>query len=203
MIRLRQKKITLTAAVLLLLIAGSPGKTHGAEFKATVVWTAHGNKQFWPLFVKGPKRRLERNLSGEKAVVITDLGAKRLVALYPKRRQFAVVQMDSPFAAPYDPFLFIDFFAHETFARRQTGLETVEGYSCDRYVYSSKDAGDWLTYDVAKKLDFPVRIEVLLNIPGIDPGWDSLEVTALQIGIVPDSLFQVPEGYTPLRHSLR
>jgi hypothetical protein len=170
------------------------------EFKGTVIWTAHGQKQSWLLFVKGPKCRLERNLLGEKAVVITDLGTKRLVVLYPDRRQYFVLQSDSPIAVSMDPFLLIDYFGRPGgLSHRKTGPETVAGYYCDRYVFYGKYGGDWLAYDLAQELDFPIRISVLLNIPGINPGWDSIQVTGLQIVSVGDALFQIPEGYTILK----
>jgi len=193
---LRIRTCLLLINALWLSAAASPSRAVAAEFKGTVVWTAHGAKQSWLLFVKGPKRRLERNILGEKGVVLTDLGAKRQVVLYPDRRQYLVLQTGSPLAAAHDPFLFVDFFAALGTSRRKAGPETVAGYSCDRYVFYSKQGGDWLAYDLAQTLDFPVRITVLLNIPGIDPGWDSIEVTDLQTGSVADALFQIPEGYT-------
>lgn len=199
-IGVRIRSHLLLVSTLWLFVGAFSDRGIAAEFKGTVIWTAHGEKQFWLLFVKGPKRRLERTLVGEKAVVITDLGTKRLVVLYPDRRQYDVRQSDSPFAAARDPFLFIDLFGRPGgFSRRKTGSETVAGYSCDRYVFYSKDSGDWLAYDLAQKLDFPIRISVLQNIPGIDPGWDSVQVTGLQTVSVRDALFQIPEDYTILK----
>lgn len=184
---------------LLLIASVTPGKALAAEFKATVVWTAHGAKQSWPLLVKGSTRRLDRNVSGEREIIITDLAAKRMLVLHVERKQFGVMQTDGIVAAALDPFLFIDFLSKPAFSRRKTGQETVAGYSCDRYVFSGKNSGDWMAYDVAQKLDSPVKLTVLLNMPGFDIGWDTMEVTDIQPTEVSDTVFQVPEGYSVLR----
>lgn len=194
-IRLQAPKLVLVAvAACLLAAACSTGGGTTSQFTGTVVFLRNSGQLEWPLYVKGKEHRIERRFARGLAVIIADQAKGQLVILNPELRQYTSLKIQGLSSASLDPLLFAGQRSGAEVSK--SGEQKVDGYACDKYVLRFKSGADFLSYDVSEKLQFPLRIRLLLHQPGIHLSWSGLDVTGIKVHPVADSLFQVPKGYT-------
>ena len=172
-----------------LFIIGLGVATSGnaAEFSADMIQKSPMGTSKGKVFVKGENFRQELMKGGEKTITIFQVDKGVTVVLMPKERMYmempATAQKDM---APIDPKEM-----EKAGEKKYLGKETVNGYKCEKYRYTSQDpaAGTTIMW-FSKKLNFPIKME--MEGPSASM---SMEYKNIQEKKVPDSLFKIPAGY--------
>lgn len=179
-------KLGTSIVVFALLVLN--GVAWGAEFSADVVQTVGGMKMAGKIYVKKEKIRTEINTQGQEMVHIMDLEDKKIITLMPSQKMYMEMKAGDEMLRPYQ--------SGEQLAgagsMKHLGKETVEGYSCEKYliIYNGGKLGS-STYWIAKKLGHPIKIT------SKGPQGESVtEYKNIKEGGVDDALFKPPSGYT-------
>ena len=166
-----------------------PAAVPTAELTADFVTTTRGQESVGKLSMKGDKSRIEVTESGSTYVQIYRGDKSVFWGIDPAKKTYLEVPLPDS-----RPFLSGDLV--ETRAdlgeRKLVGQETVNGYKCDRYdfVYTDKTLGT-MTQWVSTKLGIQIKMEHK------KPSMSALmELKNIKEGGVPDSLFEIPSGYT-------
>ena len=80
--------------------------------------------------------------------------------------------------------------AEPNYTCKKVGTETVNGRSCDKWEFTDKNGGGTRTVWLDQKLHFPIKM--------VGSQGDNFELTNVQEGTQPASLFEVPAGYTKM-----
>ncbi|MCL6589877.1 MAG: DUF4412 domain-containing protein [Firmicutes bacterium] len=188
--RISKRFIAVTLTLLLIFhLAGTaaPTKTAGPEFSGEMTTTdAQGNVIKAKIFIKTmQKLRQEIIGGGDYAISIFRLDKKVSWILIPKQKQYMEV------AFTVDPNRPNPAWEYTAVA---LGSQTINGYECKgtRYVYKDKTKGAYIQW-MAAKLQYPVKIQ---HVDANGKVVKTLECSNIKPGPQPDSLFEVPKGYT-------
>jgi hypothetical protein len=163
------------AALFAVLLCAS---AFGAEFKAKVIASGQGRKETMQLSVKGQRYRLHSDSDPAKGDILVNLQARKVDVLDASSKQYHELSTDNPLDLQNtpDPFEGIDRMA-TVFGglRKKVATETVNGYLCDKYSFSTQDGCLLLAdYWVAQKLGFTLRLVFRTEWDGMN-----LEVTEI------------------------
>lgn len=161
-----------------------PGRA--AEFSADLVTVENGKTMTGRIFVKGDKIRHEFVAEGGMRVIIFRMDKNLVWTLLPGNKCIEIAGLGSPMNLGQPMAADCDEVG--------LGVQTVNGHVCDvvRYVYKDKSLGS-LTQWISRKFCYMVRAEVK------DARGKATLVTEyrnIREEQLPDSLFEVPPGYT-------
>ncbi len=145
--------------------------------------------QTMKMFVAGPKSRLEGMSAGPLGRIVTIVRRDRGVTwtLYPDKHQYTERALSDTRQGKLD----LSNFDLANMKQERLGRETVLGYPCTkmRVTAGTMPNGQPLTSIVwvADSLDLPIRLETMGFVQ---------ENRNLKVGPQPQSLFEIPAGYT-------
>lgn len=183
-----KRKALLTFSILgLALFIGMQALAAVVEFSADLSMTmSNGQVMAGKVFVKGDKIRNEVTVMKNMTSITIARQDKRLAwLLFPVQKQYREMPMQ------YDP-------AHPTpdmpFTTKEIGKGQANGYDCKLIQYTFKNPQYGIVVNwMAPKLNMPVRVEVK-NKSGVKIM--TIDYTNIKRGAQPDSLFEIPAGYT-------
>jgi outer membrane lipoprotein-sorting protein len=178
--------ISCTIAVALTVLSCAHPAS-GAGFTATMVQISPAGTMKAKVYVESGKMRQEFDSAGFKstAIVRPDLGV--VWTLIASQN----IYMTTPLVEnPLNPSG-LELRLGRMADRKILGEETINGQQCTkiRYVYHNRAFGT-MTQWVSKELDYPIRIEVDAPYNRVLTEFNDIEAQD-----VPDSMFEVPEGY--------
>jgi len=169
--------------------ASQPAAIPTAELTADLITTRAGQEAAVKLSMKGNKSRMEATKAGTTQIQIYRGDKSVAWDLDPAKKTY--VEMPMPDAKP-----FLSGELGKSMAalgeRKLVGKETVNGYECDRYdfIYKDKSLGT-MTQWISTKLGIQIKMEHKNpTTPGL------MELRNIKEGGVPDSVFDIPSGYT-------
>ena len=187
MLKKLMSRLMLFIVSLFIIGPGLAAPSNAAEFSADMIQKSPMGTSKGKVFVKAENFRQELMMGGEKTITIFQKDKGVTVVLMPKERMYmemsAITQQDM---AP------IDLKDMEKAGdKKYLGKETVNGYKCEKYRYTSQDpaAGTTIMW-FSKKLNFPIKME--MEGPSASM---SMEYKNIQEKKLPDSLFKIPAGY--------
>ncbi|HBK69493.1 MAG TPA: hypothetical protein DEB05_06350 [Firmicutes bacterium] len=154
------------------------------EFKADFTTVeAKGKIISGTIYIKGDKIRQEVEEDGGTLVTILRLDRKVSWILMPDNKYMEV-------SLPFDP----NQPQNQDFEMATIGQEKINGYDCDiiQYTYKKKSLGV-LKQWVAKELKYAIKIESLDSKGKVT---STTEYKNISRGILDDSLFELPKGYS-------
>ncbi|MGH9521648.1 MAG: DUF4412 domain-containing protein [Terriglobales bacterium] len=142
------------------------------------------------------KMRFDMNMGGREQFMIHDMASQTSYMVMPQQKMYmefnsAMGRGRGPGARmndikPVDPSN--PCAADPNYTCKKEGTEEVNGRSCDKWVFTNKsNPSDTRTVWVDQKLHFPIKTQ---STEG-----DTWELTNIQEGSQPASLFEVPSGY--------
>jgi hypothetical protein len=182
--------ISVTVIGLLAVLAVAPART--AELAAEFLrWSDGEEPDVSKVFIKGDLRREEILDEGEVGTIsITRPDEGVVWNLMPDEKMYMVVPLIEDASVT---ILNVDGLdAHGKV--KVLGTEEVSGFECEVREYSLEDSGRGVAKVwYATALEFPIRI-----VQRIDSEQFTMEYRKIEVGPVPDSMFEVPPGYTQL-----
>jgi len=171
-------------------VAAQPGASPSAapnnyDLSADTVMTEDGETQVGRIYIKGDKYRIQRKDEEEYILLRHDKGVMWVVM--PKDKVYVELPLDpvrTPKIAEKNP---------GEISRKYLGSENMDGHPTDKYQITVKENAKPETFYqwTATDLDFPIKTA------GLKDKW-SVEFTNIKQH-VPDSLFDIPEGYRRAR----
>ncbi len=174
----------------LVVLAALAGPVEAAEFTAKMVQTRGQDRVTGNIFVAGKKVRLDILLRMGLIVTISRLDKKLVWVINIGDKSY--VEMRGVALGPGVGQTFPDELKKAA-DKKRLGQETVEGFVCDKYLYTFRDKrrGEVILW-VARQLDYPIKT-VYRN------GEDKLEAVSvfkeIKVGPVDPALFEIPEGF--------
>ncbi len=188
----RRWLLGLITAIVLMTLADMAG---AAEFSAETIIDQLGQKQKVKMYAKGQQIRVEMvDTFGQKQVLISRPAKDpKTFMLYPKTKTYVrlpTVALQLPVGQNEEALKKIG-------KRRLVGQENVEGYLCDKYeiTYYNKYLGKLIVW-VARKLDYPIQ---MIQVGGPPDYSLDRKLTNIKEHRVPDSLFNLPDGYRQVK----
>ncbi|KPK63354.1 hypothetical protein AMJ83_07220 [candidate division WOR_3 bacterium SM23_42] len=175
-----------------LLISMCSSTSSATEFTADMTVTIHHDNavQTSKIFVKESRYRMEQVEDGQEIVVLVDQEQRLTRVLLPADKMYVEIASDDMQSLMNDPFQAAKYT--ETIGEKtKAGVEKISGYDCDVYAIK-RDGDDLMKLWVAKKLNFPMKIE----IPG--KGGRTMLLEKIKTGSLEDNLFAMPAGYTKM-----
>lgn len=163
-------------------LTGFPAQA--GEFTATEIIKSDGQEMHGKIFLKGQKIRQELGDEGEFQVSIVRPDRKIVWILMPEEKRY----LEMPFTAEAQKKFMLEKPDENQARMKHLGTETVNGFECDKYEISPEQEGQpakeyvW----VAKKLGVPIKY--------VSPE-GSMEYRDIKLEEVPDSAFEVPQGF--------
>ena len=158
------------------------------EFSADTISTHKGGYETkGKIYSKTGKFRMEMN-SPQEMIMITRLDKKVGWNIMPRQKTY----MELPFNPRNKPQVEEKFEGE--MERKLVGNETIDGHPTKKYLVTYKVENEkhqvyqWLATDI----NFPVKTSA------VDGSW-SQEFRNVKMGGQPDSLFEVPAGYTKIQ----
>lgn len=174
--------------VLAALLLGVAALALAAEFSADMVHKMGTMTKEGKIYVKGKKMRMEGSMGQGITIVDGDTGTVRV--LQPAQKMYMEMKKGTQAMEPAQQDEELAKIADKKFL----GTETVNGYQCERYLYTYHDKKlGTLTQWYSKKLEYPIKM--LHSSP---EGETTFEYRNIKEGGVADSMFQVPPGYTKM-----
>ncbi len=150
------------------------------------------------LYFGGQRTRFEINSPRGEMIMINDAGKKVSYMVMTAQRMYMEMNGDMqamrgrgprmPDARPFDPNN--PCSGSENYTCKKVGTETVNGRACDKWEFAEKNGSRTRTVWIDQKLHFPIKST------GSDG--DTFELTNVNEGPQPASLFEVPAGYTKM-----
>lgn len=161
---------------------------YGAEFSADFIQKMPQGVHKGKAFFKENKFRQDINMGGNKQVMIFRMNTGVAWILMPEQRMY----MEMPGFAGAKNAPQVDQQKLEEMAEKKLlGKEKMNGYMCEKYLFTYHDKSfGTMTQWFSKKLNFPVKME--MDGPS---GQLTTEYKNIKEKSLPDSLFEVPEGY--------
>jgi hypothetical protein len=158
------------------------------EFSADTISTHKGGDETkGKIYSKTDKFRMDMN-SPQEMSMITRLDKKVVWNIMPRQKTY----MELPFNPRNKPQVEEKFKGE--MERKLVGSETIDGHPTKKYLVTYKvenekhEVYQWLATDI----NFPVKTSA------VDGSW-SQEFRNVKMGGQPDSLFEVPAGYTKIQ----
>ncbi len=172
------------AIILVFLSAGT-----AAQFTADIVDSLRIGHQAKAsrLYVKGMLYRMDVDESGKKVIVLVNTKSQLTRVLFETEKIYMEMPSDDEQSLYNDPFQAARYI-EKIGQSHAIGTEIFQGYACDvcSVMY---DTSHLMNLWVARKLDFPVKIEV----------WGlygrTMSLANIQEMELSDSLFVIPDGY--------
>jgi hypothetical protein len=180
-------------AVMLSLIFLFSGMALAAEFSADTITTGKGHTNTGKAFFSKDKYRIDMEVPQKgsgKALssmsMITRIDKKVIWTIMPDRKMY----MEKAYDDMKDRPMVEQKMAGEV-ERKEVGAETIDGHPTKKYLVTRKSGiGQHQVYSWwATDMNFPIKTAA------VDGSW-SQEYKNIKIGAQPDSLFEVPAGYT-------
>jgi outer membrane lipoprotein-sorting protein len=160
-----------------------------AQFSADFTMTENGNVITGKTFIKGDKIRKEAAVQGASVITILRPDKKVVWTLTPNDKQYI------EFGLTFDPARpSADAGTEYAYDQKTTGHEKVNGYDCDviQYTYKKKIYGVLVQW-FSPKLNFAIKYQTKDTNGKVT---STQEYKKIKTGNVPDSLFEIPAGYT-------
>lgn len=195
----RRVAIALLLAVAFAATAVAQIPTGVPQFSADMKATGRsgpGGGMNGKIYFGDKKLRFDMNMGGRQQYMIHDMNTQTSYMVMPQQKMYmefnsAMGRGRGPGARmndikPVDPS---NPCATDTnYTCKKDGTETVNGRSCDKWVFTSKsNPSDVRTVWVDQKLHFPIKTQ--------SSDGDTWELTNIQEGTQPASLFEVPSDY--------
>lgn len=179
------KKVTLFLLLALLL---SSSLSLAGEFSAETLEIKGGKTFKGKLYVKGDKMRREGLMDGKDSVMILRMDKGVMWNLIPENRTYMEIGGVSGSDSAE-----MEKAAKDLADKRELGTEMMSGFLCNKvqYIYHDKRMGV-LTMWMAKELNHAVKMETT----GTKEYAFKSELKNIRIQPVPESLFEIPKGYT-------
>lgn len=176
--------ITFVALMTFLACAATASRV---EFSAKMIQEAKGNTNEGKIYVKGNKLRLENSAAMGSTVTIIEMDTAKMFVLHPEEKMYVELK-----ATGFDAIIPQSSKASSELADKKfLGTEEVNGYECEKYLYTYKDKSlGAITQWVSKKLNFPIKV----RFP-IPEGMMIIEYRDIKEERLDDSLFQIPTDY--------
>ncbi|HXZ80401.1 MAG TPA: DUF4412 domain-containing protein [Terriglobales bacterium] len=184
--------MVITAA---LMPTATQAQLFSKQFSADMsMKTPHG-VQTGKIYVGDQKIRWDMNTQGHQGEMITDAAAKTAYMIMPQQKMYIEYNMrDAQRQGAIDWSQMKHFDPNnpcatsEDYTCKKVGSESVNGRSCDKWLFTSKtEPSKTTTAWIDQKLHFPVRSETSNGVE-----WN---LANIQEGSQDASLFQVPAGY--------
>jgi len=162
------------------------GLVRAADFSADVFNTYQGQATQAKIFVQMEKIRMETPGIEEYTILRTD---KRVIwIVIPEEKTYIEIQSSQPQGAGVK--------MKGEVSRQYLSSETVNGYATNKYEvhYLDKDTLHKAHQWIASDLNYPIKISAL------DGSW-STEYRNIRIGLQPDNLFEIPQGFDRISRS--
>jgi hypothetical protein len=175
---------------LLLCLFVFSGLAYSAEFSADIKLINSQGEFSGKAFVKGMKIRHEYTKGAEREILIYRLDQGIIWMLQPSTMMY--MEMPNMGGDYNDPEF--EESIKEMAEKIYLGEEMLNGYLCDKYEYRyyNPDSGTLFMWH-AKKLDYPIKVDY--SASGFSMYTEYKNITE---GGVPDSLFELPSGYTKM-----
>ncbi len=163
------------------LLAAWPAVSHGYDLSADTEMLENGEIQHGKIFIKGDKYRIQREGESDYIILRHDKGEMWVVV--PKDRVYVVLPLE-PKRTPQ-----IQEANPGEVSRRLIGHETLDGHPVEKYEITVREGSKTESFYqwTATDLNFPIKTTA------IEGEW-SVVFTNVKKG-VPNSLFEIPEGY--------
>jgi outer membrane lipoprotein-sorting protein len=174
---------------LAVLLSGVAAIALAAEFSADMVHKMGAMTREGKVYVKGKKMRTESGMG--QGITIVDGDSGTVWVLQPGQKMY--MEMRKGAAQPMQTTQSDEELA-KVADKRSLGTETVNGYQCEKYLYTyhDKTLGAMTTWTATK---LGQTIKMVHRSP---EGESTFEYRNIKEGGVADSLFQVPAGYTKM-----
>ena len=195
---LNKRTLLLAALALALMVPAAfaqPALT-GTPFSADMNMTTKGERGVMngKLYAGQGKWRMDMQMQGQQAMMIFDASSQVGYMLMPAQKMYMEVHADRPGmgprlpkAKPMDPSN--PCADNPDMTCTKVGKEMVNGRSTDRWEFTSKkDKDNTYTAWVDEKLHFPIKTQTSEG--------EGMELSNIQEGPQPASLFEIPSGYT-------
>jgi outer membrane lipoprotein-sorting protein len=193
--KMRKKPLFVLTTVLAVAVVGYfiiPSLSSAAEFSADMIHKTGEQTVKGKVYVKENKIRQEAVQDGEKGVVIIRMDKGLVWNLMPEEKMY--MEMPSMGDVANDPEY--EKKLEEMAEKKYLGKEKVAGYACKKYkyIYRDKSMGT-LTQWFSEKLNYPIKTELSGQQGGVEM---LIEYTNIKEQKLPDSLFEIPSGYTKM-----
>jgi hypothetical protein len=185
--------------VLLSLIFLFSGVAFAAEFSADTIMTGKGHTNTGKAFFSKDRYRIDMESPQQGSgrafgarSIITRIDKKVIWTIMPDRKMYMEKAYDDMKDRPI-----VEKMAGEV-ERKQVGSETIDGHPTIKYLVTRKlGSGQHQVYSWwATDMNFPIKTAA------VDGSW-SQEYKNIKFGEQPDSLFEVPAGYTKFQMPTR
>jgi hypothetical protein len=182
------------AAILALLLLGLPAVAQLTlpQFSADLQMTGRGGQEMTgKMYFGGQHMRMDMDMRGHQSIMITDVAKKTSYMLMPQQKMYMEFNAQmagrrGPDTQDMKPMDINNPCANqEGVTCKKVGTETVNGRSCDKWVFTGKN-GETRTAWIDQKLHFPVKME------SESTTW---EMKNIKEGAQPASLFEIPSDY--------
>lgn len=181
--------------ILLMILLACSGLTPRTEFSADMIQGQNVTISEGKIYVKGNKVRMENFTSRGTAITIIDLDTGKMALIHPSEKVYFETQ-----ATGFETLFPQSHKNSPDYAeKKHLGTETINGYECDKYLYTLPGQTSAVTTKwVSKKLGFPIK--VIFPSP---KGEMTIEYSNIKEGGVDDTLFEIPAGYRKMEMSGR
>ena len=157
---------------------------------------ARGQEMTGKMYFGGQRMRYEMNAGGHEMISIHDAKTQTSYMIMPQQKMYMEMNANAmrgmgrgprmPDAKAFDPNN--PCANEEGYTCKKVGSETVNGRSCDKWEFTGKEGTRTVWLD--QKLHFPIKM--------VGNRGDTFELTNVQEGSQPASLFEVPAGFTKM-----
>jgi outer membrane lipoprotein-sorting protein len=186
---MKESIFTVVAALAVLLIVAD-GSATAAEFSADMVQTLTGQTLNGKIYVKDKKMRMEMPTGGMNHVTIMDPTNRKGYVIMEEQKAYMEIPWSAEMAASAQSEEEVSKYGEW----KDLGSETVNGYPCEKRAFIAKDKSmGEMTQWFSKKLNYPIKM-----IHKGRQGEIRTEYKNIKEGGVPDSVFQIPAGYSKM-----
>lgn len=174
-------------ALMVVIVFAACACAAAAQFAANTVIKQGKMQMTGKVYVSGNKIRQETSMGGQTNVVICrgDKGLTWMLSPSQKTYIEAKGAKSDLSGAAMDKELL------KVAAKKKVGSATINGYPCEKYLYTFKDKQrGTMTQCFSKKLQVPIKTEIATS-----QGSVVVEMKNIKEGKQPASLFELPKGY--------
>lgn len=183
----------LVLVVLAVFLVGCfAGEVLAAEFSADMlISSGQGGDMPGRVFVKGPKMRQEIETPHGEQAMILDPAKNVIYVLMPGAPIYMEIENREPGVVALDENQALESRFEGEADVKHLGIETVEGYACDKYLVTFHDPemGE-STIWVAGTINFPIKIHSINTKDTVTVSYSNIREEPVE-----DALFSVPDGY--------